>query len=364
MTSSSSSTSPSRKKLPKEFFDAHHHFLDTRTTHNDGTSFQAFLGTLVPNEVYLPVQYHCDIVKPLQAAGVTLVGSTHVECMPDNGVAEITWVESMSNTTREECTVQAIVASADLTKPTLEKELIQLRKASPQKLKGIRWILDCVGNFQGGGTTATHVATSRHDGIDYLRGSAGGYEGSVLPEFERGFALLEQHGLSFDLQCAPVQLPAAAELVRKYPNIPVVIDHLGKPRTLLGPDSDLDATQPNEKEWNDWRVGMKAMAALPNVYVKISMLGYSVPGWIRTPTRMALIKQLVTETVTLFGPQRCMVATNFWKNAALSDSDGLSDVGPDAVQLLRWLNEFLIEYSEEDRHAIFCGTAKAFYKVN
>ena len=75
------------------------------------------------------------------------------------------------------------------------------------------------------------------------------------------------------------------------------------------------------------------------------------------------MKDVVRETVQLFGPQRCMVATNFWKNAALSDSDGLSEVGPDAVQLLTLLNDFLSDYSDEDLQWIFCKTAQSFYRA-
>ncbi len=340
--------------LPHEFFDSHHHFLDT--TNN---RFQTFLGSLVPNEVYLPTDYQSDVVAPLAAVGVTVVGSTHVECIPDDGVTEANWIESLPCST-----VQVIVASADLTSSLscLNDQFTKLCQVP--KVRGIRWILDCVGTFDNG-NTATHVATTRHDGKDYLRGSNDGYDGDVLPDFERGFALLEDYGLSFDLQCAPVQLPAAARLFARYPNIPVVIDHLGKPRMLLGPDTTTDVITPlNEKELQDWRIGMKAMAALPHVFVKISMLGYCVPGWIRNQTRMDLIKVLVREIVALFGPQRCMIATNFWKNPAMSDSDGLSDIGPNAVQFLTLLNDFLSDYSETDRLAIFCGTAKSFYKVD
>jgi predicted TIM-barrel fold metal-dependent hydrolase len=108
---------------------------------------------------------------------------------------------------------------------------------------------------------------------------------------------------------------------------------------------------------------MKAIAALPNAYVKISMLVYGVPGWIQNESRTAFMRDLVRETVALFGPNRCMVATNWWKNAAISDSDGLSDVGPDPVQLLTFLAGFLSDYSEEDRNRKFCGTAREFYRI-
>ena len=335
---------------PKEFIDAHHHFLDVNK--ND---FQTFLGTLVPGEVYMPDAYQRDVVDPLAGAGVNVIGSVHIECMPDNGVGEVAWVDSLSST------VKAIVASCDLSKSTADTDLLHLKQSS-SKVRGIRWILDCVGPFKP--NTATHVATTRHDGVDYLRGSNGGYDGNVVPAFEHGFALLEKHGLSFDLQCAPVQLKQAASLFKKYPNIKVCIDHLGKPKTLLGPDTETNTnTIPNEAELAEWREGMKLMAALPNVYVKLSMLGWSVPGWIRTSERISLVRGLVVETVKLFGPQRCMVATNWWKAAALSDSDGHSDVGPTPVELIEYLTEFLSEFSDQDREDMFSGTASAFYRI-
>ena len=77
----------------------------------------------------------------------------------------------------------------------VDEELQKLIQTSPNKLRGIRRILDCVGKFEGG-KTATHLATSRHDGIDYLKAS----------KFERGLAMLSKYNLLFDLQCAPIQL--------------------------------------------------------------------------------------------------------------------------------------------------------------
>ena len=108
---------------------------------------------------------------------------------------------------------------------------------------------------------------------------------------------------------------------------------------------------------------MKAVAALPNVTVKISMLGYAVPGWIRSPGRVSLMKELILETVQIFGAKRCMVATNWWKSAAMSDADGLSDIGPDPVQFLTILSEAFKDLSDEDKDRLFCGTAKEFYRI-
>ena len=65
-----------------------------------------------------------------------------------------------------------------------------------------------------------------------------------------------------------------------------------------------------------------------------SMMGYAVPGWIRTPEQQSVMKSIVRETIDIFGARRCMVAWNWHVNGAVSDADSFSDVGPDAVQLL------------------------------
>ena len=347
MTSSQSSA------YPKEVVDPHHHFIDTATT-----SFQAFLRSAAGGDVScLPEDYARDVIEPLSKLGIKFYGSVHVEAMPDSGTEEVAWVEKMSAAGR--CTyVKAFVASCDLSDENVDDELQKLTKSSP-KLRGIRWIVDCVGKFQGG-KTATHVATLRHDGIDYLKS----------PKFERGLALLEKYNLSFDLQCAPIQLvESAAALFAKHPNLKVCIDHLGKPRTILGDDLLEDGTSinpnviPNENELEVWRKGMKAMAANKNVYVKLSMMGYAIPGWFRTEERQTVLKSLVREVIDMFGAERCMCAWNWHVNGAVSDADGLSKVGPDAVELLEIFMWFFEGYDQEQREKLFSGTAKEFYRL-
>jgi predicted TIM-barrel fold metal-dependent hydrolase len=354
---SSAATGDPSSSLPLEFIDAHHHFMDTS---NDFS--KEFLGSLMPSSFsYLPDQYQKDVVEPLDKVGVKFVGSVHVEAMPADGLQDAEWVASL------ESKVAAIVASCDLASPDVESKLRELQNKCPQ-VKGIRWILDCVGPFEP--NTATHVATLRHDGIDYLRGSNGGYNGQTVPAFEKGFALLGKHGFSFDLQCAPVQLPEAAKLCAQYPDIPVCIDHLGKPRILIKVDEAESGNTTcsynvNQEELEVWRSGMKAMAAIPHVHVKLSMLGYAVPGWLRTSARMEFLKDLIEETVDLFGTDRCMVALNWWKDGATADSDGVSDIGPDPVQFITLMSGyFLAKYSSIDRQKMFASNARQFYKMD
>jgi predicted TIM-barrel fold metal-dependent hydrolase len=337
--------------LPEEFVDAHHHFVDTR----NNEFCRDFLAHLLPNVTYLAEDYQRDVIAPLQRAGVQLIGSVHMEAMPDNGQMEAEWVSSFASSTR----VSAIVASCDLAKPNAREKLLEFQKQVPL-VRGVRWILDCVGKFAP--DTATHAATLRHDGIDYLRGSEGGYDGQAIPEFEAGFSSLSDFGYSFDLQCAPAQLLKASELCARHPDIPVAINHMGKPRllsTFHGGQSSNDEIDENELQI--WRTGMQAMAKLSNVYVKLSMFGYIVPGWITNTHRREILRDFVLEIVNLFGVNRCMVALNWWKDAATSDSDGKSDVGPDPVTFLQNMSDFFKEYSDQDRKRLFTGTAKEFY---
>ena len=301
--------------------------------------------------------------------------------MPDDGSKEASWVNDFIQQ-GEAFTVRGIVGSVNLASPMVEDELCALVSSTPPNLiKGVRWILDCVGPYEDNNPTATHVATKRHNGVDYLRGSEGGYEGEVMKEFENGYRLLEKYNLSFDLQCAPIQLKAAAKLITKYPLIPVVIDHMGKPRMVLGEDLVVEGggkgeegeeggkkvVNPNvvldEGELEVWREGMKVMAAIPHVYVKISMLGYIIPGWIRTKQREEIIKGLVMETIELFGVERCMLATNWWGGPSPSDSDKLSDVGVGALELLEKVGGWVEGLGEKEKEMLFWGTAKKFYRL-
>jgi L-fuconolactonase len=51
----------------------------------------------------------------------------------------------------------------------------------------------------------------------------------VREDFVRGISLLRQYGFTYDILIYPRQLPAAIELVAKFPRQKFVIDHLAKP---------------------------------------------------------------------------------------------------------------------------------------
>ena len=327
------------KRTPALVVDAHFHFFDTKKN-----AFNSFLGSLGAPP-YLPEDYASD------ALGVPITKTVHVEAMPDNGLEEAKWIHSLAEAGR--CKVAAIVGSCNLADIDAAAQLDALKRCS-HRVRGIRYIIDYDGEWNGG-KNGTHPNMMRHGdgkGVDYLRDPA------YAADFERGFAELATRDLSFDLQCHPSQLPAAAELLARHPGVKVVIDHMGKARHLAA-----DGGADDEAKLAEWRAGMKLMAAQPQVHVKLSMLGYSVPGWHAVAEKGELLRSLVREVIDLFGASRCMFASNFHISAAGSDSDGAFSSGLEMAPLYEKFCDWVADYSDKDRQMLFSGTATAFYRL-
>ena len=78
-------------------------------------------------------------------------------------------------------------------------------------------------------------------------------------DVRRGLAAVARAGLVYDLLVVPSQLPAAVETVAALPELTFVLDHAGKPAIASG-------------SLAPWRSDIRALAALPNVAVKLSGL--------------------------------------------------------------------------------------------
>jgi predicted TIM-barrel fold metal-dependent hydrolase len=109
-----------------------------------------------------------------------------------------------------------------------------------------------------------------------------------------GFALLARNRLRFDLQTPWWHLGEAARLARDFPDTPIVLNHTGLPA-----DRSAEGIAA-------WRQHMATLAQCPNAAVKISGLG--VPG---RPWTVEANRDIVRTAIDLFGPDRCMFASNF-----------------------------------------------------
>lgn len=250
------------------FVDAHVHFwqLDrvaypwlTPPFADDGPN-----GSVAPiARDYRPAD-HRDAV-----AAWNLAGAVHVEAGADPAAAldETGWLEEQA---AAHGLPDAIVAWVALDRPGVADALAA--QARHPRVRGVRQIVGSHSDARRSYTAA---------------------DVTVTDAWRAGFATLAQHGLSFDLQCYPGQMPGLVPLLTANDAVPVIVNHLGMP-VLDDPDGIAD-----------WRRGMRALAALPHVSVKISGLGFIARDW--TPDRVG---PLVRETIELFGTGRCMIASD------------------------------------------------------
>jgi L-fuconolactonase len=141
----------------------------------------------------------------------------------------------------------------------------------------------------------------------------------------------------FDLLFYVKHLHHVPALARQLPSLPLVIDHLAKPRI-------------KDRSRDDWPPHFRAAAAFPNVYCKLSGM-VTEADW-RRWTALDL-KPYVQAALELFGPQRCMFGSD-WPVCELAGS---------YEQVHAALVEALGPVSAAERDMIFGGTARRFYRL-
>lgn len=86
----------------------------------------------------------------------------------------------------------------------------------------------------------------------------------------------------------------AVRLVQQNPRMQFILDHTGCPVR-------------DGEGWHErWKEGMRQLAGMPNLVVKLSGFGMFDRNW-----TTASISLLVEEAIDLFGVDRCMFASNY-----------------------------------------------------
>lgn len=166
----------------------------------------------------------------------------------------------------------------------------------------------------------------------------GGAPGGMMDlDFRSGFKQLAKQGLMFELQTPWWHLSEAISLAELAPETPIILNHAGLPsnRSAAGVD--------------EWRSAMAKFAKLPQAYVKISGLGLAGHPWQIEDNRT-----IILTTIDLFGPDRCMFASNFPVDGLCGSFDTIFS-GFDAATS---------ELSSSERAALFCENATRLYGIN
>jgi predicted TIM-barrel fold metal-dependent hydrolase len=244
-----------------------------------------------------------------------LAASVHLQAVMADPLAETAWLQQVANDPASNGFPQAIVAWADLADPAVEATLE--RQCAHPNLRGIRFMLNHLPD------QPLYSFTDRPDWL-------------TDPGWQQGFALLEKYHLSFDLQIYPHQMPAAAALATHHPNTQLLLNHTGLP--IHRDAAYLDS----------WRQHMRTLAQQPNIATKISGLGMFEPAW--TP---ASIRPLVLTTIDLFGPDRCLFASNF----------PIDKLGSSYDAIWQAFDEITADFPEGERRKLFHDNAAHFYRL-
>jgi len=203
--------------------------------------------------------------------------------------------------------IKGVVGWIDLRADNLDEQLAAY--AGQPKLKGWR-----------------HVVQGEPDPLFLLR-----------DDFLRGIETIGQAGYTYDILIFPHQLVSALELVKQFPTINFVIDHLAKPYLKAG-------------YFAGWAAAMEAFAPYENCYCKVSGLVTEGDYQAWTPEQLK--------------PYLDLVFTTFTANRLLFGSDW--PVCRVATSHARWthtVEDYLSTRPKADTARVMGETAAAFYNL-
>jgi L-fuconolactonase len=270
--------------------DAHLHFWDPAARHHDWLAMHPSLQRRFGPEDLDTGAY--------QLAGAVFV---QADCRDAEALGEVRWVAGLA---RDDSLIRGIIAYAPVHRG-LEAERVLAAVAADPLVVGVRWLLQ--------GRRAEEIT------------------GQALTY---GLRLLAEWGLTFDLCATHDQLTAVASLVEACPQTSFVLDHLGKPPVAGG-------------QLDPWRDDLARIASLPNVACKLSGLATEAsPGW-----SAADVRPYLEHALEVFGPQRCMIASD-WPVVSL------------AATVEQWFDavlDVIAQLPAQQRAAVLGGTAAATY---
>ena len=132
-------------------------------------------------------------------------------------------------------------------------------------------------------------------------------------KFREGVAAAGRLNLSYDVSLYHTQIGEVADLASAFPNIRIVLNHVGG---VLGSGS---YRSKQEEVFSRWSSSIKALAARPNVYVKLGGLGQGYTalrfdGDPEPPSSekvAARFRPYIETCIAAFGAARCMFESNF-----------------------------------------------------
>ena len=171
--------------------------------------------------------------------------------------------------------------------------------------------------------------------------------------FRAGFAVLGRLGLSFDAWLFHPQIDEVTDLARAFPETRIVLNHVGGPIGI--------GAYKHGEVFPRWAASIKALAACPNVCVKLGGLGMRLGGFgfdeqaepPSSETLAAAWRPNIETCIVAFGSSRSMFESNF-----------PVDKGSYAYPVFWNACKLLSKHaSSAERADLFAGTAARFYRI-
>ncbi len=332
----------------RPIIDPHHHLWDRRIFPMPAAGAYPFERAISLSPLYLLDQLNADM-----QAGHNIIATVFLECgafyRADgppalravgetefvNGVAAM----SASGLYGPARACAGIVGHADLSagaavRPVLDAHLA----AAPSRFRGIRhspaWDAD---------PAVLGILQRNPPGL------------LAQPDFRAGLAELAALGLSYDCWLLAPQLPELIAMARALPELTIICDHLATPLGSASYAGQRDAG------FAGWAADVKALAACPNVVMKLGGLAMPFAGFasfMADPPASAQIladewRPWIETAIAAFGPDRCMFESNFPVDRGTCDYATLWN----AFKLIA------AGASEAEKTALFSGTAARVYRL-
>ena len=313
--------------------DPHHHFWDLRPQS-------------IPHQRYLIHELNADIYSGHNVRSTVFLEARSMY-RPDGPlemrpVGEVEFVQGLAAASASGVygpakAAAAIIGHADLKLAAkVEGVLDALQAASPNRLRGIR-----------------HNVTWSPDPELENRETEGILANT---EFRAGADVLAQKELVLDVMLSFPQMLELAAFAKSVPNLSIILNHIGALRRVGIYTNRDDEVTPA------WREGIEAVAACPNITMKLGGMGMPWMGFGWHTREVPVGSEELAESMSpwmnycigQFGPDRCMFESNF---------------PPDKVSfsynvMYNAFKRLSKGYSASERSAMFHDTAARVYRID
>lgn len=288
---------------------------------------------------YLPRDYAADI-QPQPIEGLVHVQAEWMGLSALAPVGETRWLAGLPFAAAG-VPLAAIVAKGDPSSKHFDRLLAAHREASPL-VRGIR------------------MMAARHEdpGIHPWERRPHLYRDAA---FLRGFERLAAHGLRFDAWVYSDAIDDVTALAQRFPDVPLVLDHFGTPAGVFGPVGKRTGYTAQQRDaiLGAWKDAIACLAEVKHVHAKLSGLLMPVLGLGYETRRVKpgseeiaeAIAPIVDHTLDLFGPARCMFASNF----------PMDKVSADLSSIVEAYAAIVGRRGDDALRAVFHDTAERFY---